>query len=242
MRHFCPQVFRHQLLDAAVWQTPRQYSSQDFAAKAGTVTNDVTATSATAPQAISTRMISPHGIVCLSRYASRHYGKLAYAPIGCLRRKAIIQTGPAAWPAESSRHRTWPAAARARTAPPAPSQPHPRPNVRHGLGRCWLRAIYEELEIFPLGQRERNSKTGPLPLNPGPEDQVDGAAPLIAVYPNNCRELISSSRVQFDRHDPVSSTGLFHFRHTDINTRQSSRLAEFGGRGMSFNFYRGSRK
>ena len=70
MRHFCPQVFRHQLLDAAVWQTPRQYSSQDFAAKAGTVTNDVTATSATAPQAISTRMISPTELsACLAMRA-----------------------------------------------------------------------------------------------------------------------------------------------------------------------------
>ena len=67
MRHFCPQVFRHQLLDAAVWQTPRQYSSQDFAAKAGTVTNDITALSAIALRAISTRMASPHGIVCRSR-------------------------------------------------------------------------------------------------------------------------------------------------------------------------------
>jgi hypothetical protein len=36
--------------------------------------------------------------------------------------------------------------------------------------------------------------------------------------------------------------GLFHFRRTDIDTRaQSSRLAEFGGRGMSFNICRGSR-
>jgi hypothetical protein len=59
MRHFCPQVFRHQLLDAAVWQTPRQYSSQDFAAKAGTVPNDITAISAIALRAISARMISP---------------------------------------------------------------------------------------------------------------------------------------------------------------------------------------
>ena len=67
MRHFCPQVFRLQLLDAAVWQTPRQYSSQDFAAKAGTVTNDITAISAIALKAISTRMISPHGIACRSR-------------------------------------------------------------------------------------------------------------------------------------------------------------------------------
>ena len=59
MRHFCPQVFRHQLLDAAVWQTPRQYSSQDLAAKAGTATNDIIATSAIALKAISTRMIPP---------------------------------------------------------------------------------------------------------------------------------------------------------------------------------------
>ena len=59
MRHFCPQVLRHQLLDAAVWQTPRQYSSQDFAAKAGTVTNDITAISAMALRAISMRTISP---------------------------------------------------------------------------------------------------------------------------------------------------------------------------------------
>jgi hypothetical protein len=67
MRHFCPQLFRHQLLDAAVWHTPRQYSSQDFAAKAGTVTNNITAISAIAQIAISTRMIFPHGIACLSR-------------------------------------------------------------------------------------------------------------------------------------------------------------------------------
>jgi hypothetical protein len=59
MRHFCPQVLRHQLLDAAVWQTPRQYSSQDFAAKAGTVTNDITAISVIALKAISARMIPP---------------------------------------------------------------------------------------------------------------------------------------------------------------------------------------
>jgi hypothetical protein len=59
MRHFCPQVLRHQLLDAAVWQAPRQYSSQDFAAKAGTVTNDITAISVIALKGISTRMIPP---------------------------------------------------------------------------------------------------------------------------------------------------------------------------------------
>jgi len=159
-------------------------------------------------------------------------------PNNCTRSPAL--TRPAACSAGSSRHRTWPAATRIPIGRLAPLQPRPRPNVRHGLGRCWLRAIYEELEIFPLGQRKRNSKTGPLPLNPGPEDQVDGVAPLIAVYPNNCRELISSSRVQFDRHDSMSSSALFHFRHTDINTRQSSRLAEFGGLGMSFNVYRGT--
>jgi hypothetical protein len=67
MRHFCPQVFKHQLLDAAVWQTPRQYSSQDFPAKAGTVTNDITAISAIALKAIIARMIFPHGIACRSR-------------------------------------------------------------------------------------------------------------------------------------------------------------------------------
>jgi hypothetical protein len=39
----------------------------------------------------------------------------------------------------------------------------------------------------------------------------------------------------------ASVGGLFHFRHTDIYTRaQSSRLAEFGGLGMSFNICRGT--
>jgi hypothetical protein len=60
MRHFCPQVFRHQLLDAAVWQTPRQYSSQDFAAKAGIMTESAVANRAGSME------------------------NLAYAPIRCL--------------------------------------------------------------------------------------------------------------------------------------------------------------
>jgi hypothetical protein len=39
----------------------------------------------------------------------------------------------------------------------------------------------------------------------------------------------------------ASVGGLFHFRRTAIDTRaQSSRLAEFGGRGMSFNICRGT--
>jgi hypothetical protein len=39
----------------------------------------------------------------------------------------------------------------------------------------------------------------------------------------------------------ASVGGLFHFRRTDIEARaQSSRLAEFGGRGMSFNICRGT--
>jgi hypothetical protein len=76
------------------------------------------------------------------------------------------------------------------------------------------KGIYEELEIFPLSLDQRNRETGPLSLNPGAEGQVDDVAPLIGVYPNNLRELISSSRVQFDRHDSFSSAalvaGLFH--------------------------------
>jgi hypothetical protein len=100
MRHFCPQVFRHQLLDAAVWQTPRQYSSQDFAAKAGTVTNDIIANTAIALKAIRTRMISPHELpVGLASMEN-----LTYAPIGCLCRKANFQTGRAVCSAENSRH------------------------------------------------------------------------------------------------------------------------------------------
>ena len=82
MRHFCPQVFRHQLLDAAVWQTPRQYSSQDFAAKAGIVTNDITAINAIALKAISARMISPMELPVANRAGSME--NLAYAPIRCL--------------------------------------------------------------------------------------------------------------------------------------------------------------
>jgi hypothetical protein len=39
-----------------------------------------------------------------------------------------------------------------------------------------------------------------LTLNSATEDQGDGVASLVGVYPNNRRELISS-RVQFDRHD-----------------------------------------
>jgi hypothetical protein len=44
-----------------------------------------------------------------------------------------------------------------------------------------------------------------LSLNPGAEGQVDDVAPPIGVHPNNFRELTSSSRVQFDRHDTFSS-------------------------------------
>ena len=59
MRHFCPHVFKHQLFEAAVWQTPRQYSSHDLAAKAGIVTNDITPISVIALKAVSTRIVFP---------------------------------------------------------------------------------------------------------------------------------------------------------------------------------------
>jgi hypothetical protein len=105
MRHFCPQVFRHQLLDAAVWQTPRQYSSQDFAAKAGTVPNDITSISAIALKAISTRMIPPMELP-LGLASEQAVWNLAYVPICCLRRNENFQTGGSACSAGSSRHRT----------------------------------------------------------------------------------------------------------------------------------------
>ena len=61
------------------------------------------------------------------------------------------------------------------------------------------------LRFSPLGIRKRNSERGPLTFNPATEDQVDDVAPPIGVHPNNFRELTSSSRVQFDRHDSFSS-------------------------------------
>ena len=62
MGHFLPQVFRHQLLDAGFDKCRGNIRHRTSRAKAGTVPNDITSISAIALKAISTRMVSPHGI------------------------------------------------------------------------------------------------------------------------------------------------------------------------------------
>jgi len=53
---------------------------------------------------------------------------------------------------------------------------------RPDLASRWLRTIYEEFEIFPLGKQKPNSQRSPLALNPGHEDQVDCIALLVGVH------------------------------------------------------------
>jgi hypothetical protein len=69
----------------------------------------------------------------------------------------------------------------------------------HDLAPRRFRTFYEEFEIFPLGRGKRDSKSGPLTLNPGTKDQVDALAPLVGVHPNNGRES-TTSHFQFDHH------------------------------------------
>jgi len=74
-----------------------------------------------------------------------------------------------------------------------------------------------------------------LTLNPAAEDQDDGVAPLVGVHPNNFRELISSSRVQFDHHDSFSSASYFGQHLSTIAPLQPFSPAAHTGAAMGFN-------
>ena len=74
-----------------------------------------------------------------------------------------------------------------------------------------------------------------MTFNPATEDQDDGVAPLVSVHPNNRRELIGSSRVQFDHHDSFSSASYLGRRLSTIDPLQPFSPAAHTGAAMGFN-------
>jgi hypothetical protein len=74
-----------------------------------------------------------------------------------------------------------------------------------------------------------------LTLNPATEDQDDGVTPLVGVHPNSFRELIGSSRVQFDHHDSFSSARYLGRRLSTIDPPSTLSPAAHTGAAMGFN-------